>query len=108
MNTIAYCIRSYKPSSAIREVVRQKIREVAEAEKAQNPQQNLRWMLMGPIHTSRSDSDEHWTARGAADDGSVIATAHMYPQGRPVLYPNGGRWQKKGKLMNVEEHGVPL
>ncbi|KAF8888890.1 hypothetical protein BD779DRAFT_1470153 [Infundibulicybe gibba] len=104
MNTIAYCIRSYKPSSAIREVVRQKIREVAEAEKAQNPQQNLRWML---IYTYLPDSRVPSIPPDPTPT-NIGRRAVQPTMGRPVLYPNGGRWQKKGKLMNVEEHGVPL
>ncbi|KAF8869329.1 hypothetical protein BD779DRAFT_1480093 [Infundibulicybe gibba] len=108
MNTAIYCIRSYKPGSATREMIRQKICRVAEVEKARNPQREMRWILMGPPHFSRSDSRKHWTTRGVTDDGSVVATAHIYRRGKSVLYGNGGRWQRDGKLLDVVQCGVPL
>ncbi|KAF8873269.1 hypothetical protein BD779DRAFT_1477101 [Infundibulicybe gibba] len=97
----------HKPSSGVRATIRQEIHQMVETEMQRYPGPSnlwlMRWMVMGPLHTSLSDSDDHWTARGVISDGSVIATAHIYLQRQAVLYPNGGRWQRaRGRSGGLE------
>ncbi|KAF8890148.1 hypothetical protein BD779DRAFT_1469473 [Infundibulicybe gibba] len=77
-----------KPNSAVRAIVRREIRRMVDTER-QRCLSGMRWMVMGPLHPSLSDSNDHWTVRGVTGGGSVVATAHIYPQRRAVLYTNG-------------------
>ncbi|KAF8868688.1 hypothetical protein BD779DRAFT_1480981 [Infundibulicybe gibba] len=112
MNIAMYCIRSYKPSIGIRTMIRQEIHRIVETEGQRYPGSSkvwlIQWILMGHLHTSPCNRDDHWTVRGVVGNRSVIATAHIYPQRRAVLYKNGGRWQRHGILLDVEQLGRPL
>ncbi|KAF8876094.1 hypothetical protein BD779DRAFT_1475818 [Infundibulicybe gibba] len=107
-----YSIRAYKPDPESRETIRQGVVGVVAAERRRFPRSSgmrvMSWLVMGPLHSSQSDSETHWTIRGVTSDGSVISTIHLYPKGTPKLFRNGGRWEKFGMRLNVRWRGTPL
>ncbi|KAF8872989.1 hypothetical protein BD779DRAFT_1477264 [Infundibulicybe gibba] len=111
MNTL-YSIRSYKPNSKNREMIRRGVVSIAVAGRERFPQtlgtRDVSWIVMGPLHSSRSDTKVHWTIRGVTGDGQVISTIHLYPEGSPTLFNNGGRWQKYRMRLDVRWRGTPL